>query len=334
MNARALGATFVLSVLTLLSLGLGLLTGSFETQWADLGAVLTAYDPQQPLHFAIVELRLPRCLLAFVTGAALAFSGYLMQVLINNPLADPYLLGTASGAALGANLAYLGWLPTLGLLGPSVLAFAGAALVTLAAVGLAWRGGRIAPAQLLLAGLALSSLAGAAISLLTFLSDEESKLRHIVFWLLGSFERARWAQLWLPWAVLLLAVGVFLRLRTALHVLLLGESRAYHLGLPVETLRRAMLATAALTTAVVVALAGPIGFVGLLVPHLVRGLFGTIGPWNILFTAWTGGVFMVSCDVASRWLHPPAGLPVGILTAFLGIPFFVYLLSQRKYRLE
>lgn len=312
----------------------GLYIGSFETDFNTLMEVFTGYDASNRLHYAIMHLRIPRLILAFVTGASLAFSGYLMQAMINNPLADPFILGTASGAALGANLSFFGVFPVMfaGFYLPPVFAFAGAVAVTLVVIVIATQKGNILPSQLLLAGIAVSSFIAAVISLMTFLSDTEGKLRNIIFWLMGSFERAQWNMLVLPVLALLIVVPVFVFMSKQINILLLGESRAYNLGLNVARLRMTVLLSTALLTALVVAAAGPIGFVGLLVPHLVRALFGVNYRFNILFTSWIGGLFMLGCDLLARLIYPPAGIPVGIITSFLGIPFFVYLLSKKNYR--
>ena len=316
-------------------LGLGLLIGSFETDFSVVRRALFHYEAGNSVHYAIVYLRLPRLLLAFLTGGALAFSGYLLQAMVNNPLADPYLLGTASGASLGANLCLLGFLPIhfLGVYLPPVMAFAGALVVTSVVVSLAYQRGQVIPSQLLLAGVALSSLLTACLSLLTFLSESEGQsFRSIVSWTMGGFERAQWADLPALALLLLVVTLLFSFLHKQLTLLLLGESRAYHLGLRLDRLRWLILLAASLATAVAVALSGPIGFVGLMVPHFGRAVFGVTSPPNILFTVWLGGNFALACDLVARLLLPPAGLPVGIITSFLGIPFFLYLLWNKNYR--
>jgi iron complex transport system permease protein len=312
----------------------GLLIGSFQTDFPALMKALFHYNAENPSHYAIVHLRLPRLMLAFLTGGALALSGYLMQAMVNNPLADPYLLGTASGASLGANLVLAGFLPLtlIGIYMPSVLAFAGAVAVTLLVVGISYQQGRIVPSQMLLGGVAISSLLTAIISLLSFLSGSESELRSLVFWTMGGFERAQWSDL--PVLALFLAIATVLVtfLHKQLAILLLGESRAHHLGVNLSRLRWIILLTASLLTSLAVALSGSIGFIGLMVPHMVRALFGVTFTHNALFTVLLGGLFTLACDLISRLLVPPAGLPVGILTAFLGIPFFLYLLRKKNYR--
>ncbi|RSK47788.1 FecCD family ABC transporter permease [Hymenobacter rigui] len=331
MSRSALPWILVCLLLLLGLLVLGMRVGSYDTSFALLGRTLLHYNPQDPAQLVLVELRLPRLLLALLAGAALAVSGYLMQLMVNNPLADPYLLGTASGGALGASITFA-FLPTLmvgGLYLPPLAALAGALGVTLLVVVIGSRRGRIIPAQLLLAGVALSSLTTALGGLLTFLAATEEKLRTITFWALGGFERASWAVLPYPAVALLVGlVGLWL-LQKDLNLLLLGEERASALGLSVARTRWLLLLVASGLTGCAVALCGPIGFVGLVVPHITRWLLGTVRRGNMVFCALLGGTFMVFCDLLARLLYPPAGLPVGLVTALFGVPFFVYLLRKQ-----
>jgi iron complex transport system permease protein len=329
----------ILLLLTFLSIALlltGLFIGSFETSGAVIRQTFLHFNPNDATQYAIVYLRLPRLIMAFLVGGALAFSGYIIQALVNNPLADPYILGTASGAALGANLVFFGIIPisVAGMYLPPVFAFLGAFMVTFTAIAIAYKKGRIVPSQLLLGGIALSSLLTAITSLLTFLSDSEGKLKTIIFWTLGSFERSQWSDVPLLGVVTVCFAVLFTLLHKQIAILLLGENRAYHLGLDISRLRWLILTAMALTTGVAVATVGTIGFVGLVIPHIVRGIFGVSHRYNSLFATWIGGIFMLSCDLLARLVYPPAGLPIGILTSFLGVPFFLYLLLKKDYRFE
>ena len=321
------------SLATLLLLGLGLRVGSYATDYGFIWHALWHYDPTDPAQLVLVQLRLPRLLLAWLAGASLALSGYLLQTLVTNPLADPYLLGTASGASLGAIVAYL-FFPALtvaGLYLPPLAALAGGLLATILVVAIGTRRGRVLPAPLLLGGVAVGALAAAVGSLITFLKADQGNLQAVVFWAFGSFERAGWAGLGLPYAVLLASLGLLAFLQKDLNLLLLGEERAQALGLPVARLRWVLLGLVAALTGGVVALCGPVGFVGLVVPHLTRGLLGATGRLNLLCCAVLGGVFLLACDLAARLLYPPAGLPVGLVTALLGVPFFVSLLRKKSF---
>ncbi len=326
-----LPATLALLALTLLA---ALRIGSYDTSWADLLAALThpgATD--SPLSFVVWNLRLPRLLLAAASGGALALAGYLLQSTTANDLADPYLVGTAAGASVGAVACYAllpggGWWHGLYL--PPVAAFGGGLGATVAVLALATRRGRLDPATLVLAGVAMSALLGAVSGLLTFLAAQsEGALRAVVFWSFGGFERADWATVPYPLAALLVGLVVALARRRALPVLLLGEGRAAALGLRVGRERLTLLLTATLLTATTVALTGPIGFVGLLVPHVARRLLGAAHPVAPLLAAALGATLLVACDAAARLLYPPAGLPVGLLTSLLGVPFFLSLLRKR-----
>jgi len=314
----------------ILLLVLGLRVGSYATSYEFILNTFRHYNPDDPAQLVLLQLRLPRLLLALLAGASLSVSGYLLQTLVNNPLADPYLLGTASGASLGAIAAYV-LVPSLTLAGlylPPLAALLGALAATLVVVAIGTRHGRIMPAPLLLAGVAVGALATALGSLLTFLARPEGSLRTVVFWAFGSFERAGWDVLPYPAAALGLSLLLLAFLQKDLNLLLLGEERAAALGLPVARRRWLLVLLAAGLTGGVVALCGPVGFVGLLVPHLTRGLLGATGRFNVLFCAVLGGAFLLACDLLARLLYPPAGLPVGLVTALFGVPFFVYLLRK------
>ncbi|MBJ6116908.1 iron ABC transporter permease [Pontibacter sp. BT310] len=326
---------FILALLLIaIVIVLGLQVGSFESDLATIAEAFLNYNPDNTTHYAIVHLRLPRLLLALVVGAALAFCGYLMQAMVNNGLADPYLLGTASGASLGAVLVFFGFIniSISGFYMPPVLAMAGAFIVTLVVVILGYRKRQLIPAQLLLAGIAISSLCTAIVGLLTFLSDSEGKLKSVIFWSMGSFERASWTLLPYPAIALIVALILFAFMQKQLNILMLGSERAQALGVQVSYTRWAILATVSIVTGFAVATSGPIGFVGLIVPHVTRGLLGTTGRSNLLFCAFVGGLFMLLCDLLSRIIYPPTGLPIGIITSFFGVPFFVYLLSRKNYK--
>ncbi|GAA4005571.1 hypothetical protein GCM10022408_16690 [Hymenobacter fastidiosus] len=327
-------APWILASLLLL-LGLvvvGLRVGSFALDYAFIGRTLLHYDATDPAQLVLVELRLPRLLMALLAGAGLAVSGYLMQAMVNNALADPYLLGTASGASLGAILCFA-LLPNLmvgGLYLPPLAALVGGLITTLIVVALGTQRGKIRPAQLLLAGVALSSLTTSIGGLLTFLSTSEGKLRTVVFWAMGSFERAGWDVLAYPAVALGLALLLLVFLQKDLNILLLGEERAQALGVPVARTRWLLVITASALTGCIVALCGPVGFVGLMIPHLTRWLLGVTGKANLLFCALLGADFLLACDLLARLLYPPAGLPVGLITALFGVPFFVYLLRRKE----
>lgn len=283
----------------------------------------------------IGQIRLPRALLGMAVGAVLALCGVAMQGLFRNPLADPGLVGVSSGAALGAALAIVGAALFGGLpswLAPwllSVCAFIGGLGVTALVFRLGRRDGETRVATLLLAGIAVTALAGSGIGLFSYLADD-AVLRSLTYWNLGSLNGASYARLW---PVLLVAAAVALwlpRRAQALNALLLGESEARHLGFEVERLKRELVLCTALGVGAAVAAAGMIGFVGLAVPHLVRLITGPDHRRLLPAAALAGAALLLLADLAARLLLAPAELPIGILTALLGAPFFLYLLRRER----
>ena len=305
--------------------------GSFKTDWSAVFSALFDYDPEKPEHFAILELRMPRMLVALLAGGALALSGYLMQAMVNNPLADPYFLGTSTGAGFGASIAYAGFI-SVTVLSVSFFSFSGAMLVTLLAIALSYQQGRIEPTKLLLAGVALSALMVSGISLVTFLSNDDSRLKNIIYWTLGGFELAGWEHVPLLGVLVLTLTILFTFYQKQLNILLLGEERAENIGVNAKKLRWMVLLSCSLATGIAVSVAGPIGFVGLIIPHFVRSVYSVTGKYNVIFTVLWGGIFLLSCDVFSRLIFPPSGVPLGIITSFVGIPFFVFLLGKNRFR--
>ena len=328
--------TFTITVLlAVLGLLLSLSLGSFQLQYANILEIIT--NPyQNSIEASVIwQLRLPRALMAIVIGGGMALSGYQMQIVFQNPLADPYLLGISAGASLGANAAILGFLPVafLGIYGISVWAAMGAFLVTILSLALSTQAYKESKTlKLILAGIALSSLAGALNSLLIFYSTEENKLRSIIFWLLGSMDRSTWQLLLLVFIIALVSFVFTLLLSPSIKILTQGEQRANSLGLNTNQLKYTLLVLSSLFSAVAVSAVGIIGFVGLVVPHLSRAFFPVGSKAGTFATFIIGGVLLMWCDIISRWLYAPAGLPIGVISAFLGLPFFLYLLLNKTYR--
>lgn len=301
--------------------------------WQALGGT-PGIPPDSAEAIAVLQLRLPRLLLGLLVGGALAQAGATMQAVFRNPLADPGLIGVSSGAALAAiTIIVLGhhfdWtlLPLHWLL--PLASFIGGALVTALVVRLASVDGVARPSTLLLAGLAINAVAGAGIGFLTQIADA-SALRSLSFWMFGSLGKAGWGEI-LAGAPLLLAVLLWLpREARALNALLLGEAEAQHLGIDVERLKRRVLLLMVLAVGVSVALAGVIGFVGLVVPHLIRLSFGPDHRIMLPASAVLGAVLLSLADTAARTILAPAELPVGILTALIGGPFFLALLIRYR----
>lgn len=297
-----------------------------------LGLLREAEIPRA--HAVILEgVRFPRALAGALVGAALGVSGAVMQGIFRNPLASPYVLGLASGASAGAALVI-----ALGLtaLGPSALPLGALSGGTLA-VGLVYGiarsvrlPGMSGTLTLILAGVALSALFSALTSLLIVLSPEPLKTQTIVFWLMGSLGRARWDLLPLLAVVVVSGVGVLALFARDLNILALGEEGARHLGVCPERLEKLLLGIVTLLTGAAVALAGTIGFVGLITPHALRLVLGPDHRVLLPASALGGALFLVIADTAARIALPPLELPVGVLTALCGAPFFLYLLLRRS----
>jgi len=277
-------------------------------------------------------IRLPRVALGVLAGAALAVSGALLQGVFRNPLADPGLIGVSSGAALGAVAVIVLGISSLGLMTLPLAAFLTGTATTFFVYRLAQRHGRTDVATLLLVGLALNAMAGAATGLLTYLADD-AQLRSIVFWTMGGLGGALWETVIVaaPWIAVSLALAP--RLGRALNLFALGETEARHLGIEVEQVKRAAILLSALATGTAVALVGPIGFIGLIVPHIVRLIAGPDHRLLLPACALGGASLLVLADLVARTMAAPAEVPVGLITACAGGPFFLALIlrARRQY---
>jgi iron complex transport system permease protein len=316
-------ALLLIALATLTIAALAPLAGSGEVSLAGL------FDGDPTATVVFGQLRLPRVLLALVAGGILALCGLSLQTLFANPLAEPYTLGVASGASLGAAIAFT-WTPAgvpLGLPLAGLAAFAGALGATALVVALGRSAGD-GGAGLLLAGVAVALLCQALILLLQYLSDAGGTLR-MVRWMMGGLSVVGYREpLWLlPW--LLLAVAAHLLRRWDLDLLLAGEEVAAGRGVAVGRLRLGLLVVDSLAVAALVSVVGPVGFVGLMVPHMLRRVVGSEHALLVPACALGGGAFLVLCDAAARTVIAPAELPVGIVTATIGAPFFLWLLRRR-----
>lgn len=285
-------------------------------------------------HLIVVGVRLPRALLAALIGATLAVAGAVMQGLFRNPLADPGIVGVSSGAALAAALAIvlgdrLLAARTLPFELLPVAAFAGA-LVGMAILGVVGRrAGETRIGAVLLGGLALAALANAGVGLLVVIADDR-QLRDLSFWSLGSLGGATWARLAVAAPCLVLALAAAAPLGRALDALAIGEAEAFHMGVPVERVKRIAFVTVAVGIGAAVATVGVIGFVGMVVPHAVRLLLGPAHRPLLLASGLLGAVLVLLADLAARTLVAPAELPIGILTALIGAPVFLHMVLRQK----
>lgn len=310
-----------LCLLAVASFGLALMVGSFKVAPAEVWAALLGQ--QGGAGEIVVQLRLPRALAGFACGGLLALAGALMQVLLRNPLADPYVLGISGGAGVGAMLAILlGW-STLGIDG---LAFAGALGAMLLVFGLAHGDGSWTQTRLLLTGVIVAAGCGALVALMLAIAPEH-KLRGMLFWLMGDLAQA--GSLWPPLLALLVALGCAMPFARELNLLARGLMQAQALGVAVNRLRYAIYLLASLATAASVTTAGSIGFVGLVIPHLVRLATGNDQRLLLPASVLAGGSLLVLADTLARTIVAPQQLPVGVLTALIGVPVFLFLLSRQ-----
>ncbi|MGW7169692.1 FecCD family ABC transporter permease [Streptomyces sp. NPDC054884] len=275
------------------------------------------------------NFRTPRVVLAALVGAGLAVSGVVLQAVVANPLADPYVLGVSSGASLGAVLVITLTSGALGGLGVSSAAFVGAVGAVVLVFLLGQRGGRLAPTRLVLSGVAVGYLFLAATSYLQ-LQATPTELRTVMFWMLGSVAGAQWGQLTIVSIVVLTTTVALSLFGRQLNALLAGDESATALGVDVHRLRALLLVLASLLTGTVIAVAGGIGFVGLMIPHLVRLATGADHRRLLPRSALVGAIYLVVVDLLSRTVNRPNELPLGILTALFGAPFFLWLLRRNK----
>ena len=317
-------AFLILAVLVLLALAsfwAALAAGSIPVAAADVLAALLGRDA--PGADIIRELRLPRALAGFACGGLLALAGALMQVLLRNPLADPYILGISGGAGVGALFAIMVGLPTFGIDG---LAFAGALGAMFLVFGLAHGDGSWTQTRLLLTGVIVAAGCGALISLMLATAPED-RLRGMLFWLTGDLGQA--ASAWPPMLALAIALVLAMPFARELNLLARGLLQAQALGVAVNRLRYAVFLLASLATAASVTTAGSIGFIGLVVPHLVRLVTGNDQRLLLPASALAGGALLMLADTLARSLIAPQQLPVGVLTALIGVPVFLFLLSRQ-----
>ncbi|MDR8522558.1 MULTISPECIES: FecCD family ABC transporter permease [Shewanella] len=275
----------------------------------------------------IWELRLPRVLLAFIAGAGLSIAGSVLQTVTRNPLADPYLFGISSGASFGAVVVLTLFSQSVLWLSLPVGAFIGASISVVMVLGLCGRNLSTQVERMLLSGVAISFMFGAMASLMLYFSSPQAAAS-VLFWTLGSFAKASWQGLWLPAAVVLIAMLIILLNKRQIVAMRAGDETAHTLGINVSHLRLNMLLLCSLITAILVANCGGIGFIGLMVPHTVRLLFP--GRYPLLLTALIGGLFMVWVDVLARTLLSYQELPVGIITSVMGSIFFLFILASRS----
>jgi iron complex transport system permease protein len=325
----------ILITASLASILVGSVSIPIRSTWQVLGSLLNTNQLANETHAAILlDLRLPRTLLMLLVGAALAGSGCAYQGLFRNPLADPYLIGAASGAGLGAVIAITIHWPgnLLGYLGVPLAAFIGSALTVGLVMRLASVGRDTPITTLILAGVAVSSFATAITSML--LINASGELRRALVWLVGGSTMSGWFPVAAASPYILIGLAALLTTGHQLNVLQFGEEQAQQLGVPVKRVRILVVLAATLATAAAVAFSGIIGFVGLIIPHILRRIWGTDHRILLPLSMLGGAAFLLSADITARSLLAPQEIPVGILTALTGAPFFLFLLQKSRYPKE
>ena len=332
----------LLVALAIVMLALSVMTGAstasvlslVKAQFVDLAPADSAMLLRDEI--VITEVRLPRAALGFLVGAALAVSGAVMQGLFRNPLADPGIVGVSSGASLGAvtcivfgSTVLAPFTAVFGIFALPVIAFAGSLAVTFVLYRLGTREGETQVATMLIAGIAISALAMALTGLLIYMADDR-QLRDITFWSLGSLAGSTWQKAGIAALVIIPALAAVPFLARALNAFTLGEAAAFHMGVPVERFKRVAIVMVAAATGVSVALSGGIVFVGMIVPHLIRLAAGPDHRFLLPASALLGGSLLVAADMITRVVVAPAELPIGILTALIGAPFFLWILLKDR----
>ena len=324
----------VISIISALAIGAADISISQVVQMLWYSSANSASQEQAYISQIIWQLRMPRTLLAFIAGGGLALAGLLLQTVTRNPLADPYLFGISSGAMVGVVIfmALAGTTSAVaGVLSLSSAAFVGAlvAMAILLLVAGSALGRQVE--SMLLAGVALSFLFSAITSVTLYWSDPQV-ISAVIFWTMGSFARVQWSQLWLPLMLLITTLGAVLVFRRQLSALLLGDESAVTLGVNVVKFRLVMLLLSSLLTASLVAVCGGIGFVGLMIPHIVRLFVSQANNSHPIAVCLLGGIFMVWVDVLARSLLANQELPLGVITGLLGSGFFLGLMVVRRHR--
>ncbi|MEL6954919.1 MAG: iron ABC transporter permease [Pseudomonadota bacterium] len=330
----------LLSLLALIAVASVAYGPSGTSLWQAVAKTLTGQDLEVRERVILFDIRLPRTVMGMMVGAALAVSGAVMQGLFRNPLADPGLVGVSAGAGLGAGLAIVlgGALPA------AVLAFTGFYLVAFAAFFGGWvttillyaiatHRGKTSVAMMLLGGIALGALAGAVNGLLVYIADDQ-QLRDLQFWGLGSLAGANWPKVFAAMPLILAALAAAPFLARALNALALGEAAAAHLGIEVQMMKAIAILTVAGAVGASVAVAGGIGFVGIVVPHLLRLITGPDHRFLLINSALLGASFLLLADIISRLIVAPSEMPIGIITAAIGGPFFLWILLRNRSLLD
>ena len=334
-------AILLLTVTLILSIMIAVSIGTAKLSLMDVSSVISHklfgigdYElyGQGAVHDVVWLMRLPRTILAVMVGMGLSLVGIVMQAVVKNPLADPYILGVSSGASLGATAGVLlGMGAIFGANSISVCAFLGAFGVSILVQFIANVGGRANSTKLLLAGMALSSVCSAFSSAIVYFADDLEGIKTITFWTMGSLAGANWKIIWLISPIVILGAVFFISQARTLNLMLLGDDTAITLGTNLHKWRIIYLLISSIVVGVIVYASGMIGFVGLLIPHVMRMLVGTDHKKLIPLSCLAGAIFLVWSDILSRVILPSNELPIGILISMIGAPFFVFMMIRRTY---
>jgi iron complex transport system permease protein len=338
MSIKSLLSLPILLFLLIISIIGATFLGAYQTSFAEVGQAMVNFlnGKNNAITYLIFHIRLPRILLAGLVGGGLAVAGAAIQGLFRNPLAEPSLIGITSGAMLFAvsSIVLMGsFLATFSAIFQqatvSIFAFIGGLLTTYLVYFLSSKHGRTNVMTMLLAGIAITAFAAAITGIFIFLSDDQ-QLRDITFWSLGSVSSASWIQLGITAPIVLIGTFLLNTHAKSLNAILLGEKEATYLGIKVERVKSQIILITALIVGVSIAMTGIIGFVGLIIPHFLRLIFGTDYRFLLKGSALLGAIFLIIADTLARTIIAPAELPIGILTALVGAPFFLWLLLQMQ----
>ena len=335
-----IGASVILLVILFLSIGFAVTIGSVDISIKEVYQVilykLLNIGDSSIGTGAVADvvwlIRMPRIVLAIAVGVGLSVVGIVMQAIVKNPLADPYILGVSSGASLGATLAVvLGIGSSFGSNSLGIMGFIGAFGVSILVLIISNIGGRSNSIKLLLAGMALSSVCSSFSSFLVYISDDSQKLKTITFWLMGSLAGAKWNEIVIIMPIIILGVIFFMTQYRTLNLMLLGDEVSITLGTDLHKFRIIYLVITSLMIGLLVYVSGMIGFVGLIIPHIVRMIFGTDHKKIIPISALLGAIILIWADVLSRALLKGTEIPIGIVISIIGSPLFVWLMIKKNY---
>lgn len=327
------GMVIVLVIVATLGMSIGAVNVPFRDVWSIIGNHLTQNPSTtiaRGIDTIIWEIRAPRVVMGLLVGAGLAVIGVAVQAMVRNPLADPYILGVESGAAAGAvAIIYFGGMYASSLITPALGAFAGALLTLFLVFVLARQGSRVSSIRLLLVGVSLSFALSGITMFMQYSTRDPAAQAAIIFWLIGGLGGAQWSQVPLMTAVLVIGFCFVWFYARQLNILAVGDESATSLGINPDKLRVRLFVVLSLVIAVAVSMVGPIAFVGLVVPHVARLMVGAEHRRVLPVALLCGGIYLVTVDVVSRWIFAPGEVPVGVLTAILGTPFFIWLIRRR-----